>query len=257
MDTKIYDLIRSYIAKENFTKQELSDLGVAIANLGGTQDNPELLKRFSSMRVRILEDKKIKKLNKTCVSLVNSTIITLTLDWIETVDSEITSLDIAIEIISDNLDLINSGDFVVAKETFLPVSVVDEFKNRLSERNKDYLWYKESFLILHILSGAYINIVGFNFYMEENLLVKFLKLSLIQNLITAYCCILNIGLVIWVYTDMLKHDKSFLFNLTYAKDVCIHNYQLRFTENYLKYSFVMISVSSLINYTLLRIFGVF
>ena len=77
-DTKIYDLIRSYIAKENFTKQELSDLGVAIANLGGTQDNPELLKRFSSMRVRILEDKKIKKLNK-----------------------------------------INSGDFVVAKETFV------------------------------------------------------------------------------------------------------------------------------------------
>lgn len=248
MDNKIFDLIRSYILKTFPTKQDLLDLNNAIISNDGEN---EACKKFVIMRNSILSDRRLAFFNDACKRLVVSTLTAIMYDLIEGSDNnEETSFSIATELILKYGDLINSNDYIKADDSFLPACVINEFDKRLESLNKDYYWYKDRLVKLHILDAAYINLVGFNAHNSSPVLQFIASSSLLYFLLCLYCLIPRVILALFIIPTVYiwnkpKNKQEFIFYFFQKLSFISRN-----KNNFM---LAMFTSATIINYFILRL----
>jgi hypothetical protein len=257
----IYNVVVKHINKAEFTNDELKQLEKDFRN----QVSSKLVTRYRDIIEDALRDEFIVNFVNTYYPndseimphYVTSNVNAIISEMIESIVFNIdnTSLSVAQYLVKRDFKLIEKDKYEKAPNSFLPLSLVKEYEEIISELNRDFIWNTTPELRLNLLSASYLN-TKFNEWLNSPIkfFEKVINSKIFSVFFAIYCIIPSIIMSFIIIIYELIKAKVLIFNLSFFTELVIHRVSSFISRHYIIYYVGFIISATIINFYIKNLF---
>jgi len=257
----IYNTVVKYINEAKFTNTELKQL---------EQDfrkgvSSKLVTRYRDIIENILRDEiTINFINKYYPNdseimphYVTANVNAIISEMIESIvfNIENTSLSVAAYLIKRDFKLIESNKYQKAPNSFLPLSLVNEYEEIISELNRDFVWNTTPELRLNLLSASYLN-TKFNEWLNSptKFVEKVINSKVFSVFFAIYCIIPSVIMSLSIIIYELIRARILIFDTAFFMELVNQKVGKFISRHYIIYYVGFIVSATIINFYLKNLF---